>query len=267
MLIKKLIPTSIKDNIKHKLRVWLDKDLPKVYCCNACSNYHSGFLAFDISIYLEKNFIFSISDFETFNISNYFCPICHSSDRDRLYIKFWQGELCLIKPEHKRKLLDFAPTETLSSIFKKNLNIEYRTADLYMEGVDDKVDIQAMELYNDDSFDYIHCSHVLEHVTDDKLAAKELFRILKPTGKAVLMVPILKTMKGTYEAAEITNPDERWKHFGQNDHLRIYSKESFVKLLSDAGFTVEQIPGRQLFNTQPYINGIDPDSILYVVTK
>ena len=267
MIVKSILPVWFKDRIKAKLRIWLDKDLPERFYCPACGSKHKAFKAFDIRTYLDKGFIYSLSDLETFNISAYSCPICKSSDRDRLYVGFWEGELLAQKLNQIKQFLDFAPTPMFSERIKQIPGIAYRSADLYMDTVDDKVDIQDMNMYADESFDYFHCSHVLEHVPDDIKAVKELFRILKRGGKGVIMVPIIKTMDEKVEDLSLTDPDLRWKHFGQDDHVRIYGKASFVKLLIDCGFTVKEIQGRDLFKPQPYLYGIDADSVLYVVSK
>ena len=42
----------------------------------------------------------------------------------------------------------------------------------------------------DDYFDLIICNHVLEHIENDEDAIKELYRVLKKDGKAILQVPI-----------------------------------------------------------------------------
>ena len=56
----------------------------------------------------------------------------------------------------------------------------------------------------DESFDVIYCSHVLEHVPDDRKAMREFPRVLKRGGWAILLVPI--NAGKTYEDASITEP-------------------------------------------------------------
>lgn len=43
--------------------------------------------------------------------------------------------------------------------------------------------------YGDNAFDLVLSHEVLEHVIDDRLAASELVRVLKPGGRAVIFVP------------------------------------------------------------------------------
>jgi ubiquinone/menaquinone biosynthesis C-methylase UbiE len=92
--------------------------------------------------------------------------------------------------------------------------------------------------FPDSKFDVIICNHVLEHIENDKLAMKELFRVLKPGGWAVLLVPIDKNRTITYEDHTIVNPKQREKIFGQYDHVRIYGID-YKDRLSSAGFKVE----------------------------
>jgi ubiquinone/menaquinone biosynthesis C-methylase UbiE len=98
----------------------------------------------------------------------------------------------------------------------------------------DVTDIQSP----DDSFDIVYCSHVLEHVDDDRRAMRELCRVLRPDGWAILMVPI--TTDRTVEDPSISDPQERLRLFGQKDHVRRYGPD-FVDRLREAGFAVETI--------------------------
>ncbi len=88
-----------------------------------------------------------------------------------------------------------------------------------------------------DSFDLILCSHVLEHVPDDRTAMKELFRVLAPGGMAILMVPIALERATTDEDPSVIDPHERIKRFGQFDHVRLYGRD-YVDRLRAAGFEV-----------------------------
>ena len=81
------------------------------------------------------------------------------------------------------------------------------------------------------------CSHVLEHVQDDQQAMRELYRVLKPGGWAVLMMPMEPDRAETFEDASVVEPEEREQVFGQNDHVRMYGQD-FKERLEHAGFTV-----------------------------
>ena len=66
---------------------------------------------------------------------------------------------------------------------------------------------------------------------------RELSRILKSDGWAILQVPIDMKRDETYEDFSITDPAERLKHFGQEDHVRIYGQD-YTSRLESSGFDV-----------------------------
>ncbi|MDQ4121033.1 MAG: class I SAM-dependent methyltransferase [Acidobacteriota bacterium] len=239
------------------------------YLCPLCGAKLAYFLP--LSMYYmremyENQAIHSVFHAETLNLENYECPACRCSDRDRLYFLYIQKVLQNID-KSKLRILEIAPAAQLRKALRQNEQIEYRCADLFMEDVDDKVNITDMKVYQDESFDAFICSHVLEHVDDDLKAMRELYRILKHGGWGIAMVPINLALDETYENASITSESERWKHFGQNDHVRMYSKKGFVQRLNEAGFKVEQL-GVDFFGREEFEkHGIHPRSVLYVVKK
>ena len=133
-------------------------------------------------------------------------------------------------------MLHIAPEKQLSKVFMSQTNIDYLSADLDSPLAAVKMDITNIE-QNDNTFDLIICNHVLEHIPDDDKAIAELFRVLKPGGTAILQVPISNTIRKTIEDPSITDPKEREKLFGQNDHVRIYGKD-YKKRLERSGFVV-----------------------------
>ena len=130
------------------------------------------------------------------------CPRCGSLERHRLqYLAATRAFANL--PIATAKMLHFAPEAFLMKIFASRF-AKYETADLFMEGVDHKVDIQHLP-FKDETYDVIFASHVLEHIRDDRQAITEIRRILKPNGFAILPVPIVCT--NTIEYAD-ANPYE-----------------------------------------------------------
>jgi len=136
-----------------------------------------------------------------------------------------------------------------------------------MHGVDDCIDIMDMAIYAEDSFDALICSHVLEHVRDDIRAMAELYRVLKPGGWGIIMVPIEVGLEGVYEDPTKVTEAERWKHFGQGDHLRIYSREGFLARLESVGFKVLALGAGYFGQRRFHRCGISATSILYISEK
>jgi ubiquinone/menaquinone biosynthesis C-methylase UbiE len=108
---------------------------------------------------------------------------------------------------------------------------------------------------------------VLEHVEDDRKALAELFRILKPEGWGIIMVPINLAVSEIDEDPAVTDEAERWRRFGQFDHVRRYSKQGFLHRVQSAGFAVDQL-GVDFFSKEVFHrSGISSTSVLYIVNK
>jgi ubiquinone/menaquinone biosynthesis C-methylase UbiE len=134
------------------------------------------------------------------------------------------------------KVLDFSPSRSLYRKLKRTPGIDYFPSDYNNEFISDyHLDITTINL-PDKSFDLIICYHILEHTPDDRKAMTELFRVLKPGGNILIQTPFGEGE--IYEDNSITTEAERKKHFGQADHVRIYSAKSLRERLKQAGFTV-----------------------------
>jgi len=92
----------------------------------------------------------------------------------------------------------------------------------------------------DASFDAVICSHVLEHVDDDRAAMRELRGIIAPGGWCLVMVPLDIRRERTYEDPTIASPEERERVFWQSDHVRLYAPDIGDRLTA-ARFAVERI--------------------------
>jgi hypothetical protein len=99
------------------------------------------------------------------------CVHCGALERHRLLWLYLQRKTDLFKPP-KRKTLHVAPEPCLETHFRERLGDAYVTADLQDPHAMMRMDITNIHL-PDAAFDVIYCSHVLEHVIDDKKAIRE----------------------------------------------------------------------------------------------
>ena len=215
----------------------------------------------------EMGFVHPLEAFETLNLAAYSCPSCDASDRERLYALYLRQRLAALDTGQRYRFVDFAPSLALSRLLRGSACLEYRTADYFRPNVDDQVDISNMPLYADNSVDMFMCSHILEHVPNDRAAMRELFRILKPGGFGIVMVPLVVGVTETQEDPAINTPELRWRYYAQDDHLRLYGTEDLVARLSAAGFVVRSLD-RAHFGADVFARaGIADNSVLYVVEK
>ncbi len=161
------------------------------------------------------------------------CPWCNTLERHRLVVAFMREKTDLSDSGQKR-LLHIAPEPCLEKILRNAAGPGYLSGDLLNDSAMEKMDITQIH-HPENSFDVIYCSHVLEHVPDDRLAMREFYRVLKPGGWAILNVPV--TAETTFEDPSIEDPAERERLFGQFDHVRKYGPD-YQDRLTEAGFLV-----------------------------
>jgi hypothetical protein len=167
---------------------------------------------------------------------NGMCPRCGYLDRHRMLWLYLDKRTNIFRD--RLKVLHFAPEFIIQKKLRSCPNLDYTSADLDSPLAMAKVDITSIP-YAENTFDIILCSHVLEHIPDDQQAMSELYRILKPGGWALILVPFDAERAETFEDPNVVDPKERTRLFGQFDHVRIYGRD-FMDRLERAGFTVHQ---------------------------
>jgi ubiquinone/menaquinone biosynthesis C-methylase UbiE len=141
-----------------------------------------------------------------------------------------------------KRLLHVAPEPWLGRRFRKLRNIEYISIDLYNPHAMLRMDVTDIE-FPDNHFDVVYCSHVLEHVPDDRRALKEFYRVLKPGGWAMLQVPI--TAEVTFEDPAAVTREDRERLYGHPEHVRRYGID-YKEKPAEAGFTVRVFTAKEI---------------------
>jgi SAM-dependent methyltransferase len=195
---------------------------------------------------------------------NVLSPSTLSLERHRLLWLYLNRETDLLT--RSQSLLHVAPEQCFYARFRESELLTYTTTDLLSPLADVKADICALPFAND-SYDFILCNHVLEHIPDDATAMKELYRVLKPGGTAILQIPLENDREVTFEDNSITERTERARVFGQYDHVRVYGMDYF-KRLESIGFKVQAIDyTTQLTATEVDRYRLAQGELLPVVTK
>jgi SAM-dependent methyltransferase len=163
---------------------------------------------------------------------NALCPNCLSLERHRLIWLYLSEKSDFFKRKHH--VLHIAPEACYIKRFEKIHGDLYITADIESPLAKVKMDIHQIP-FPDNTFEVILCNHVLEHVRDDIQAMREMHRVLKPGGFAILQVPFFNPVPDTtFEDNSITDPRQREKIFGQDDHVRKYGRD-YSRRIEQAG--------------------------------
>jgi SAM-dependent methyltransferase len=178
--------------------------------------------------------------------NNALCPSCLSLERHRLLWLYLKNKTNFFSDT--LKVLHIAPEQCYLKRFRKLTNLDYTTGDLESPIADVKMDVINIP-FDVNQFDVVLCNHVLEHIERLDKALSEIYRILKPGGFAILLVPVDFNREVTYEDLTITDPKEREKHFFQYDHVRLFGRD-YPEIIKKAGFVV---------NEQNYINELPGD--------
>ena len=164
-------------------------------------------------------------------------------------------------------MLHVAPELCYIKRFEELKNLDYVTADIESPLAKVKMDIHEIP-FEENTFDVVFCNHVLEHVNDDKKAVKEINRVLKPGGWAILQVPFFPPLKKeTFEDSSVTSPAEREKLFGQDDHVRMYGEDYADRLRSTGIEIVEEDFVLKLSEDEVKRYALPANEIIYKAVK
>lgn len=191
---------------------------PELKFCPCCQKSYSRFLSFGLV-----------------NRQNAQCPGCGSLERHRAYYLYLKETNFF---SQRNLLLHVAPSLSLVQAWTRHPNISCVSINIDQSQAQLQMDIQKT-FFKDQTFDWIICSNVLEHVDNDRQALHEIYRLLKEDGRALIEVPISKNNWETWEEPNFS-PARRKEKYGSPTHLRAYGKD-FSDRLQRAGLKSEKI--------------------------
>lgn len=245
-MIKTVLPPKVYDALRRtskevKIRTLYRGDTVE---CIFCGNHFSRFKphGIDAPILTELKVVSG-------GMRDTTCPRCHSYDRERLIYLYIERRTDLFSGG--KKVLDIAPAENLGNKLQASPGLDYISGDLLRTDVMVKLDVTEMQ-FPDETFDAVLCNHVMEHVPDDRKAMREIRRVLKPGGWAMVLVPYSPVLEKTIEDPSVDSPEERLRRFGQDDHIRIYALPDYLARLKESGLDVEVVP---------FVSQLDPEEV------
>lgn len=230
--------------------------------CNVCGSSYQKFVPFlpapyDVDALQRHKVIGGYGN-------DVFCPNCMSNSRERLVIAMLQNQI-----DWKGKLiLQMAPEAIIHKFLKREARVIATdfTPDRYRH-IDKKIqfaDITKLP-FPDNHFDLVVANHIMEHIPDDLTAMKEVLRVLKKGGQAILQIPYSEILHDTIEDPYISDPKKQSGLFGQLDHVRIYSLKNYVQRLNSAGFDVVVVDSPGLKNYSDYT--LQPQEVFFKIIK
>jgi SAM-dependent methyltransferase len=190
------------------------------------------------------------------------CPRCGSLERHRFLGLLLEMSVPMLDPIDV--LLDIAPSPQTTAIFERIAPGLHCRLDLGTDNrlVDVLGSVTALP-YRDDSVDLLVCSHVLEHVPDDRAAMREIARVLRPGGLGIIAVPFRAGVPT--EEDPTASEAERIRRFGQADHVRYYG-DDFEQRLTDAGLGWQRETPLELLGEEGVrAHGLNPDEPVWLV--
>lgn len=160
------------------------------------------------------------------------CPRCDSRPRHRWLWLYLHREPALLDG---KAVLHVAP-EPMVAPYIEAAASGYVSTDIEPGRATVEADLTALP-FADAHFDTVVCSHVLEHVPDDRAAVREIYRVLRPGGVALIQTPVNYDQPTTYEDPDEADEAERLRRFSQIDHVRVFGSD-LRNRLATVGFDV-----------------------------
>lgn len=200
------------------------------------------------------------------DIDHYECPRCGSNDRERHLWLFMQAA-GIVDLLPRMRIVHFAPERRISRRIVEARPAQYIRCDLHAVGPDIRtVDIQDMP-FEDESVDLLVANHVLEHVDDDRMAVREIHRVLAPGGAAILQTPYSPVLEATWEDGGIRSPAARLQAYGQEDHVRLFGRDVFDRFSACGLVPAVERHDALLPGIDPRRHGVNADEPFFLFRK
>lgn len=265
-IVRKIVPLKFRKIAKYGFRIKKNIISSNTICnetvmkkCIICGNEFDYFLAGGSTEELFSKHHIIGGGYR----KNCACPKCGIIDRER-----WLYYVIKNKTDIEKlngKILHFAPEKSIIDYISSNKNIDYYTCDIQIGRAMHIVDITNIQ-FKDETFDYVICNHVMEHIPNEKKAISEIKRVLKKDGKWIFSFPICTDMV-TQEDKKVVSAEDRLRLYGQEDHVRLYGKD-FAKRFEKYGLNIEiYSPKKELKKDKIEQYGLISDDIIMIATK
>ncbi len=188
------------------------------------------------------------------------CPVCGSTVEERTVLLFLQTKTELMSGE--KKILVVAEPGRIADYFKNFPDTDLK---IYTETGDFSIrDNSLKEKYAGEEFDIIICNHIIEKLPQPQLVLREIKRILKPDGIAMMMAYVDYEKDKTVEMA-VTHFKDRLSLYGIPGNYRRYGND-YADHIRSFGLNVSKLKFTSGFERIPE-RSIARDDVIYLVHK
>lgn len=173
---------------------------------------------------------------------DFLCPVCRSKPPHRLSATYFESNPQLFV--RGGLFVHIAPEPGLMRVLQRltaRAGMEYRWGGITGEG-EHRLDLLDLP-FPVGAIDVLYCCHVLNSLQDDRSAMREVRRVMREGGVALLQVPAFHRGETTIET---NNLQQRLDVFGDEGIFRCYTNDDYEARLRDAGFEVEAFRAEQL---------------------
>lgn len=186
------------------------------------------------------------------------CIRCGSLERHRAFWLYLREHMPSVGPSSR--VLVVAPDAFLEREGPRQ-GWDYLSVDLEPGLAMRRMDLTALDLPDEDR-DLVIAYHVLEHIADDRAAMREIARVLRPGGTALIEVPLAGDET---DERFIDGPvEQRIQHYRQADHVRMYGRRDFERRLRDSGLEAEPVRVGDVLSEHVHDAALERDEVFYV---
>lgn len=197
---------------------------------------------------------------------NYECPWCGCNDRERHLLLFIKA-LQLESRFESTRIAHFAPEKSIRTFIQTQLPDTYIAIDLTAERpVDMQTNLESIAIASE-TMDVVIANHILEHIYDLNAGLRELNRILKRGGLAILQTPYSERLHETFCDPGIISDRARLHAYGQEDHVRLFGRD-IISVICASGFKSRVASHQDLLaDIDPSIWGVNAREPLMLFEK
>lgn len=199
------------------------------------------------------------------DVDNFECPRCGCHDRER-HLFLYMSRAGLLDDLSGKTVVHFAPERGLTPRIAAAKPARHVLCDI-VPGPGVQAEDLHRTSFETGSVDLLIANHVLEHVACDRAAVREIARILKPGGFAILQTPFSPVLAETWDDPGIATEAVRLQAYGQEDHVRLFGRDIFERIASAGLASLVRSHAEALPAVDAEMAGVNPSEPFFLFRR